>query len=212
MGAQPGVLPTVLVFVRQRLVLLATPKTASTALHMALAGRADIVTRGLPGVKHISFAKYQRLVEPLVLSFTGAPPETMALVREPVDWLASWYRYRQAPALRGSARSTAGLGFEAFVEAWLAPEPPPCARVGSQAAYLCHPDTGARVQTLWRYEALDTLTAHLTERLGQPVRLARVNASPAAPAAGAAGLSAATRRRLAAALEPDFALHAAARA
>lgn len=196
-----------LVFVRQRLVVLATPKTGSTALQMALMRHADIVTKGLPGVKHISYPKYLRQVAPLVEGFARGPVEVCALVREPVDWLGSWYRYRKAEALAGSARSTAGVDFDGFLEAWLSAEPPAFARVGTQGAFLTRPQDGAPVPVLWRYEAMSRFADWLAERLGLEVVLPQVNVSAVPPAAPSPAL----RARVEAALAADMALWRGAR-
>ena len=196
-----------LVFLKAGLVILATPKTGSTALHLALGRQADIVTRGLPAAKHIAFGKYRRLAAPLVESLPGPPPQVCALVREPVDWLGSWYRYRRSGALAGTDRSTAGMTFEDFALAWLSDTPPPCARVGNQAGFLTLPRCGTPVDILWRYEAFDAFLDWLSDRLDTPITLPDSNVSPPAPLE----LSAATRARLDAALAPDRALWEGAR-
>lgn len=198
-----------LVFLRQRLVVLATPRAASTALHMALAGQADLVTRGVPAIKHVSLARWHRQWRPLLEDYAGGPLETCALIRAPLDWLDSWRRYRSVPALDGSDRSTAGRSFEAFAEAWLAPRPPPYARVADQAGFLSLPGAAAGgVDHLWRYEALEGFADWLSGRLDRPVRLRRVNAAPPGPPPQP---DPALRARLEAALARDLALHAAAR-
>lgn len=196
-----------LVFIRQRLVLLATPKTGSTALQMALMRHADIVTKGLPGVKHISYPKYLRQVAPLVEGFARGPVEVCALMRAPVDWLGSWYRYRKSAALAGTERSTAGVDFDGFLEAWLSSDPPAFARVGTQGAFLTRPQDGAPVPLLWRYEALDGFADWLAGRLGVEVTLPQANVSALPPEAPSPAL----RARAEAALAPDMALWRAAR-
>lgn len=196
-----------LVFLRAGLVLLATPKTGSTALHMALTRHADIVTRGLPAAKHLSHARYRRLAAPLVEALAPGPVEVCALVRDPVDWLGSWYRYRRAEALAGTPRSTAHLGFDGFVEAWLAPDPPVYARVGTQSAFLTRPSDGTPVPTLWRYEAMGAFAGWLAERLEVELRLEQhnVSATPRSP------LPPALHARAEAALAADMALWRGAR-
>ena len=195
-----------LVFLRAGLVLLATPKTGSTALHMALTRHADIVTRGLPAAKHLSHARYRRLAAPLVEALAPGPVEVCALVRDPVDWLGSWYRYRRAPALDGTANSTAGMDFDGFATAWASDAPPSCARVGNQAAFLTLPD-GRGVDILWRYEAMDGFTRWLSDRIGTAVTLPRANVSATGPTA----LTPALHTRLEHAFAPDRALWTAAR-
>lgn len=182
----------VLVFVRSRLVLLATPKTGSTALHMALAGHADMVFRNLPAVKHIGLRRYMRFVAPLVQKYCDGPVETCALIREPEDWLGSWYRYRTRPALDGTARSTRDMDFERFVQDYLCAPPPPHAAVGAQGRFLTAGKGAARVDRLFRHERMQTFCGWLAGRLEVEVSLPEANVSPSRPMA----LSDATRDRL----------------
>lgn len=196
-----------LVFVRKNLVLLATPKTGSTALHMALAPHADMVFRNLPQIKHIGLQRYMRFVRPLVMQYTDAPVQTCALIREPEDWLGSWYRYRKRDSLVGGARSTRGVSFEAYVDGYLSDQPPEWASVGAQSRFLTNPRNGARVDTLFRYDAMDSFVAWLSERLGCVIELPIANASPKADL----DLSDAARARLRAARPKCFALYDRAR-
>ena len=84
-----------MVFWEQRLVVLATPKTGSTALASALESRAALISKRPPEVKHTTAARYQWLVRPFLEKSTRQRFTVVALMREPVDWLGSWYRFRQ---------------------------------------------------------------------------------------------------------------------
>ncbi|WP_299646881.1 gamma-glutamyl kinase [uncultured Jannaschia sp.] len=162
-----------LIFWDARIVLLAVPKTGSTALEAALASHADAAIVNPPGLKHCGVRKYDRELRPFFERGGQRPMEKMAVIREPVDWLGSWFRYRSRPALRGHANSTAGMQFTHFVEAYLTPEPPAFARVGSQAVMLA-----GGVEHLFRHDDLGPATAFLAERLGTEVTLPRANVSP----------------------------------
>lgn len=167
-----------LAFWKQRLVLLAVPKTGTTALEQALAQTASLAVLDPPGLKHISARRYRAEVEPWLTRGGAEPHETLAVIREPIDWLGSWYRYRMRPQLRGAPASTEGMDFDDFVKAWMQPDPPVYARVGSQARFL----TGGRgrrlVTHLYRYEDYDRLVAFLQDRLDQLISPERVNVSP----------------------------------
>ena len=54
----------------------------------------------------------------------GGPFTVIGVMREPRDWLGSWYRYRQRPGIPDKRRSTAGMSFDAFVEAYCTEKPP----------------------------------------------------------------------------------------
>ena len=82
-----------LIFIKPRIVLLSMPKTGTTALETALAPRAEIAFRIRPEIKHLNLRQYLNRIQPLLEPF-GAPFQTVAMIREPLDWLRSWYRFR----------------------------------------------------------------------------------------------------------------------
>lgn len=193
-----------LIFAKHKLVLLSVPKTGSTAYARALAPHASIVVTAPPELKHAPVFRYNRFFREMVTRFVGADVEIAAVMREPVDWLGSWYRYRARDALRGHLNSTHGLSFDAFVRAYCADAPPEFARVGSQAKFLEPQRNGTRVTHLFRYEDQAGLRRFLETRLGVAVAPEQANPSPRMPLT----LTEETRSRLHEVCAPDFALHA----
>jgi hypothetical protein len=86
-----------LVFWKAKLVLLAVPKTGTTALEAAFGPWADGAFLNPPRLKHMTLRRYRRQLAPILEQEDGPPLEVMAVMREPVDWLSSWYRYRSRP-------------------------------------------------------------------------------------------------------------------
>ncbi|MBE0414764.1 gamma-glutamyl kinase [Yoonia sp.] len=170
-----------LVFWQENLVLLAVPKTGTTALAGALAPGASMVLRDPPGLKHMSCRRYNRFLRPLLLQPDGQAPELMAVVRQPVDWLASWYRYRSRDALVGHPNSTRGISFNDFVMEYCKDQPAPFAAVGSQAKFLRVDNDKVGVDYLFRYESWDKITNFLAQRLNRPVAPKQINVSPVMP-------------------------------
>jgi hypothetical protein len=191
-----------LVFWRQGLVFLATPKTGSTAIESVLAPHAAVVITRPPQLKHANMQKYQRQLAP----FLGDPGleklSTCALMREPLDWLGSWYRYRQRPE-EVPDKSTLGMSFDEFVLAWCRKDQPECARVGAQATFLT-PEGLRPVDHIFRYEDMPAFLRFLERRLGMPVVLPVENVSPEAELS----LSADVAARLKTHAARDFALYA----
>ncbi|MFT7107527.1 MAG: hypothetical protein ACJAVT_002051 [Yoonia sp.] len=60
-----------LVFWKENLVLLAVPKTGSTALQGALAPRASMVFRDPPKLKHAPCYRYRRFLKPYFVQTGG---------------------------------------------------------------------------------------------------------------------------------------------
>jgi hypothetical protein len=189
----------VLVFWKERLVLLAVPKTGTTALEGVLAPRAAIVMRDPPTVKHAPLYRYRRFIEPMLKASGGEGFETVAVVREPVGWLSSWYRYRSRDDIAGHRNSTRGVTFEDFVLEYAKGKPAPFASVGSQAKFVSDAQGEIGVDHLFRYEEGERLIAFLEERLGSLAReLPRLNVSPAMEVALSADAETVLRRKCAA--------------
>ena len=190
-----------LVFWRQGLVFLATPKTASTSIETALAPLAAVVVMRPPQLKHTNAQKYQRHVAPFLGDAKGTSFVTTALMREPIDWLGSWYRYRQRPE-ETPDKSTRTMSFDAFVQAYCQSDQPEFAKVGAQATFLT-PDGFRPVDHIFRYETMDQFVRFLEKRLATQIALPKVNVSPQAPIS----LSPAVEQHLRQVRAADFALY-----
>ena len=167
-----------LVFWKENLVLLAVPKTGSTALEGALAPRASLVLRDPPELKHAPCYRYKRFLKPLFTQVGGQNPELMAIVRNPIDWLGSWYRYRTREDLIGHDNSTRDISFDDFVLEYCKGSPAPFANVGSQARFLTINDGEIGAQHLFQYEQWDKVIGYLEERLDVTITLKQKNVSP----------------------------------
>ncbi len=167
-----------LVFWNQGLVLLAMPKTATTALLGGLRKHATTIVTQPPEIKHAPYYRYRRFLHPFYLRAGGKEMETVAVVREPSDWLGSWYRYRHRDAIVGERNSTRDISFDDFVAEYLEERPKPFARVGSQSKFLRDNEGNIGVTHLFTYENLDDLVTFFSDRIGEPVALPVKNVSP----------------------------------
>ncbi len=196
-----------MIFWKARLVILAIPKTGSEALEAALAPHADMAIRFPPFYRHMNVAWYEKSLKKLFRPEDKARLELLAVVREPVDWLGSWYRYRTRPDLADSPRSTRGRSFAEFVTGWLDEAPPPFARVGRQSRFCAARDGGCGIDHLFAYEAPEALHAFVEDRTGLRVATERINVSPPGDVTLPPTLGDRLRREAAA----EFELHARAR-
>jgi hypothetical protein len=165
-----------LVFWEERLAFLATPKTGSTAIAAALESLAAVSIQRPPLLKHTTVHRYRRFIGPYLEVASKDNFTVVALMREPRDWLGSWYRYRQREGTE-AAKSTKGMTFDAFVRAWCSDPRPDFADVGSQERFL-RPRQGVGVDRLFRYEEIGTFVEFLEDRLGCEIILPRLNVSP----------------------------------
>lgn len=196
-----------LVFTKEKLVFLSVPKTGTTAWQAALGARASMVVSDPPELKHAPVFRYNRFFRPMLEKFVGEGLDVIAVMREPISWLGSWYRYRQRPFLDGHANSTSGLSFDDFVAAYMKGKAPSFANVGAQSKFLEPTRNGTAVTHLFRYEDQPGLIAFLADRLQCEVTLERRNTSTGGtPLAGPPQLSPQVERRLRRKFAPDFAL------
>ncbi len=167
-----------LVFYEERLALLSVPKTGSTAYQSALKDRADIVVSGPTELKHANMRRFDRFYQTMFKKLFDTEMEVMAVVRDPIDWLGSWYRYRTRQELNNHPHSTQGLDFEAFVVAHMQKSPPACANVGRQSEFLMPRSNGAGVSHVFKYENQGTILDFLRNRLNCDIQLPQENVSP----------------------------------
>lgn len=192
-----------LIFFKQRLAFLSVPKTGTTAYETALRPHADMVISEPPLLKHAPVYRYNRFVRPMFLKVCDVELELMAVMREPVSWLGSWWRYRQRTFMDGKPNSTKGICFDDFVLAYMKGKRPTFAEVGSQYRFLEAQPNGTAITHLFRYEDQPRLKGFLTERLGVTFETARENVSPAAEAVLSGDVEERFRRKFA----EEFALY-----
>jgi len=168
----------VLEFWKENLVLLAVPKTGTTAIEKSLSPFADISILNPPGLKHTPVAKFNRFVQPYLESVGSNAMETVGVIRNPLDWLGSWYRYRARPFLDGKPNSTKDVSFDDFVLEVLKEDSAPFARIGSQRRFLSNRDGDVAVTHLFKFEEISAYVRFLEHRLNRKIELGRTNVSP----------------------------------
>jgi len=165
-----------LIFLRHNLAFLANPKTGTTAVEMALRPRAEIIFA--KNRKHVTAVRFARKIGPFLEDTFGTFPEAVAVMREPTDQIASWFRYRQSDRLRGDALSTAGLSFDAYVQEVIAKDAPLRARIGSQHSFLTDGSGTVMAPHVFAYENQAAFRQFMSDRLGTDVALKPKNVSP----------------------------------
>lgn len=167
-----------IVFFKERLAFLSVPKTGTTAYEKALAPRADMVISNPPMLKHAPVYRYNRFIRPMFLKVCDVELELMAVMREPISWLGSWYRYRRRPAMEGQPNNTFDVSFDEFVLAYMKGDKPGFADVGSQLKFMETQPNGTGITHHFRYEDQARLQAFLQDRLAVKIALSQENVSP----------------------------------
>lgn len=166
-----------LIFWDQRLVFLATPKAGSTAVAMALESLASVSIQRPATLKHTDIAAYRRHVGPWLQAQTGEEFTTVALMREPVEWLRSWYRFKLRDDHEDPLHLMEGLSFADFADRYVAADRQGTLQIGSQASFLC--DAEHQVDRIFPYEQMDEFIHFLEDRLDCAIELPRINVPPA---------------------------------
>lgn len=167
-----------LVFSEQNLVFLAVPKTGTTAVELALRPRADIIFA--KNRKHTTSMRYRKKIAPFLKGTYGIEPKPFAVMRDPIEQIRSWFRYRQEVDAAYPERSTEGLSFDEFVRAVIEDEPPVFAAIGSQYNFLMSGRGRLLVTHLFAYEAQPLFHEFLAKNFGDGLKFKRKNISPKA--------------------------------
>jgi hypothetical protein len=192
-----------LISTRHQLAYLALPKTGTSSLEAALAPLCDIRFVGSPRAKHMTMSTFERYMLPYLHRIGLEKVETVCVIREPLDWLGSWYRYNSRRRIRREPRSTRDISFAQFIEGYLADPQPPYARFGRPSRFVS--GRSGRVTHLYRYEDLPELVRFLGDRFETRLELPNLKVSPPR---GDLELPPALRRRLEEERAEDFELYA----
>ncbi|SHG48890.1 hypothetical protein SAMN04488044_0894 [Cognatishimia maritima] len=165
------------IYFKQNLAFLAVPKTGTTAYEMALRGEADIIFAKRR--KHMTAGQFQRRMMPFLKGFYDLEPERMAIMRDPIEQIRSWYRYRTDP--KRNSR-TEGLSFDEFVLATMQDPEPPLAAIGSQYGFLTMADGHQPLEHLFAYGHQNLIRGWLSDRFGKDLKFPEKNVSPDRPA------------------------------
>jgi hypothetical protein len=99
--------------ISKRFIFLANSKTGSTSIEAALEPYADFVWEGTPKVKHASWIEVMAAFKVMFEMAAYAPEKFMrfGVIREPAEWILSWYNYRRFTRHGGVPKDTS---FESF--------------------------------------------------------------------------------------------------
>lgn len=191
-----------LLFPKERLVFLCTPKCGSTSVHEAYAPYAAAVLGGHPKLKHLRFKLYERGIAPLVGNDIGSL-ETVCIIRDPVSHIRSWHRYLRVHNRHDGSGSHHDRTYEEFVEAFLDPDSD--LRLRTQHSFVEDDSADVGVNRIFALEHVERFVCFMNERLRVRVSLPVMNTS----SGKASALSSELEERLRERLAPDLALYEA---
>lgn len=166
-------------------VFFCNRKSASTSVENMLIPYSDLKFLGNAPFRHTSYLLYEAHILPYIKSLFGPDQnlEVIYVVREPISWLNSWYRFRLRPELRDPANpkhhnSTYNVDFIEFLNAYLEPTPPPYADVGNQTDMIKNSQGQIAADRIFLYDDIDAVTDYMSQKVGANLKVKQLNVSP----------------------------------
>lgn len=195
---------------RHGFAFLCMPKCASSSIESAIADHCNINFSDHHRFKHINARDFRTYILGYRDKAVGdLSITTFCLMRDPLDWLFSWFRFRQRPELRDPAHPfhhnyAGNVSFDDFALAYARKgERPDYANLPTECDFLLLENGEIGVDRIYAMERLDLVAGFLSERIGRRIRLPRKNRSPRMPMQ----LGSAAREALEHYLERDIALY-----
>lgn len=174
-----------LISLKHNFVFLCNEKCASVSIEAMLKNHSDILLAGPPAFRHTNYRLYSRYFAPYIEETTGERNvETICLVREPLSWIYSYYRFRSRHQLRDPDHprhdhSTGGVSFPDFIVSSMRPDPPPYARLGRQFDFVRNDRNEIGVDRLFPFERMDEFVRYMSGKIGRMLNIGYRNVSPA---------------------------------
>ncbi len=177
-----------LVSVDANLAFLAMPKAGSTAIERAIGPYCDITYSGRPDFTHMTARLFHSHMRPYFKHRKINRIETCCLMRHPVSWLGSWYRYFGEDQFRDQPQSTNNMSFDEFAELYLSMDNEAIKSIARPWDFLRGSHGNLGVKHVYRYEDMDRFLAFLESRFRKKFSLERLNVSPDRPTALSPGV------------------------
>ena len=155
------------------------PKTGTTSIDKALEKNATIrfAKSKKFGLKHICPSDFQKWQEVLEMQFPGKKFESCCIMREPIDWIRSWYKYRSREAIKNQKTFTGDITFDQYLKSFCEKEVPTKSLLNQQSRYL-FPKKKILIDRIFPYEKFNLFLDYLTEKIGQKIEIENKNISP----------------------------------
>ena len=169
---------------RHKYVMFDVPKSASTSINFALRHVSECILDGNGGVKHMTVADYEEYLEPFLKKRSGLDAnilERIAVVREPFDMLASYYKYLRRSGVEKAGhvdhmRNTYNMSFSDFLKGVCGGETKRFV-VTRSSSFILNPRGKIGIDLLFSFERLDDLAKHLSSKVGQNIEIPMKNVS-----------------------------------
>jgi hypothetical protein len=156
----------------------------------------------------MTYPMFMRWVAPLIQHgehLRRSDYTVICVLREPISWLHSWYRFRSRRAIKKhpslNRNFTGSMSFSDFVRSYCSAAPGPFAQVGDPMRVLLDKNGAIGPDRVFAYEDLESFAEYLSARLRHPIELPSLNESPPRKLELEPGAEAMIRARFARAIE-----------
>ncbi len=155
-------------------------KCASTSIEKALEPYSQLNTVNGGRLKHTNYKKYSKFIQPFI---NQEDIEVVCIMREPISWLNSWYRFRtrekiKNPKHMNHASYCGHITFQQWIEDYLSENTPKYAKVGSQKNFLSNAKGEIGVDKIFKYEDFDNIINYFEKKIGKKLTIPKINVSP----------------------------------
>jgi hypothetical protein len=164
---------------------LCMPKCASTSIEQAIKPFFNINFAGSPNTKHINAQFFFESLHSIHLKLhPRVKIESFCLMRDPLDWIESWYRYRSRNQLknknnRDHQRYTGEMSYDEFIKEYISKRKrKPFASIDRQYNFLAMNDGEIGVDHIIPMNRMDLVSDFLSKKIGREIKIQNKNISP----------------------------------
>lgn len=164
---------------------LCTPKCASTSIEETINEFCNINFSGHPKIKHINSKVF---IESILLTHSKLVPsvkiESFCLIREPLEWIQSWYRYRARDELKNKTHPnhqnyTGSISYNEFILEFIYEGTrKPFANLDTQYDFMKTHKNHIGVDYIFPMNNIETVATFLSEKVGEQIYIPLKNISP----------------------------------
>lgn len=162
-----------------KLAFVCTTKCASTSIEKFMRKGERIELTGSPQMKHKDAIFFKKKIKPfLTTAFPDSEFVSFALIREPIFWLMSWWKYRQRPNAPENVK-TNNISFNDYVLDFMKPidQRLPSSKLKYPRNWIIDDDGFVVVDKVFTVDKIEELEAFLTRQTGSEVYLEHLNKS-----------------------------------
>ena len=164
---------------------LCMPKCASSSIEAATRKYCNINFSGFPALKHINAQLFSDKILAAHQSLCpSANIESFCLMRDPLQWIESWYRFRARNELKKQSHPnhinyTGNISYNDFIKSYLSKgRKEPYARLGTQYNFLKLSNGEIGIDHIIPMNRMDLVSEFLSKKIGVLVKIPQKNVSP----------------------------------